>query len=144
MEKFDGSLFIKRVMDDFIPMRSFTGIDLLNHSDNSVSVKIHFDEELVSNVPDREVHNGILASAMDAVGGAIAMKQLTNGDHLSTINMSVNYLRRTKPKDIVIDAKVTKNGQRVIFTEMSAHHVDEDTRILATANAAYSHMKKEN
>jgi len=123
-------------------MHNFIGLDLLDIRDNEVSVKLNFDEQMIGDLRDNTIRGGIIAAAMDAVGGAVAMKNFASErDQLSTINMSVNYPRRTKPKDIVIDAKVVKNGQRIIFTEMSAHHVDEDNQILATANAAFSYLK---
>lgn len=124
-----------------IPLHNLIGIELKEVRDGFVSFKIPFNDKLIGDILNKRIHGGVISAAMDAAGGAVALLNFKNfDDQLSTINIQVNYLRRTAQKDLIIEATNIKNGSRVIFTEMKAYHADEEDKIIATGSAAYSYL----
>ena len=140
---FDSKKLLKYIADGMIPMHNLLGIELVGLEDNFVAFRIPFKENLIGDILNKRIHGGVISAAMDAVGGAVAMLNFKSyEDQLSTINITVNYLRPAFQKNLIIEGRNIKNGSRVIFTEMKAYHEEEEDDLLATASAAYSFKKK--
>lgn len=141
--EFDGKLLVKRISEGMIPLHNLIGIELQEVKDGFVSFRIPYNEKLIGDILNKRIHGGVISAAMDAAGGAVALLNFKNfDDQLSTINIQVNYLRRTTQNDLIIEATNVKNGSRVIFTEMKAYHSGDENNIVATGSAAYSYLSK--
>ena len=81
---------------------------------------------------------------MDAIGGAASITTLTSyEDKISTIDIRVDYMRGTKPMDMILDAEILRSGNRIITTRMRAWHEDSD-EILVEGRAVYSVLRVNN
>lgn len=142
-DEFNAELLLRRIAEGMIPMHNLLGIELLHIEPDFVSFKIPFNEKLIGDILNKRIHGGIISAAMDAVGGAVAMLNFKSfEDHLSTINITVNYLRPAFQKNLIIEGRSIKNGVRVIFTEMKAFHEGEADKTIATGSASYSYKQK--
>jgi uncharacterized protein (TIGR00369 family) len=120
----------KNLVEELIPFNKVLGLKMLEVRDNFVSVLVPYRPELIGDVRRGSIHGGVIASAMDAIGGAAAATTLRHvNDKLSTIDLRVDYLSPGLTRDLVIEATVAKSGSKVIFTRMIAYHDDRETPI---------------
>ncbi len=142
-QNFDAEALLRHIAKGMIPLHTHLGLELLDIQDGFVSFKIPFSEHLIGDILNRRIHGGVIAAAMDAVGGAVAMLNFKSyDDHLSTISMNVNYLRPAFQKDLIVEGRNVKNGSRVVFTEMQAYHQGEPDKTIAVGSASYSYKRR--
>ncbi|MEL7342173.1 MAG: PaaI family thioesterase [Bacteroidota bacterium] len=134
-----------QLLEEMIPVHRFLGVKLLDIKDGYCKLLFPFREELLGNFLTRRWHGGIIATAMDSVGGAAAMTTLTSAeDKLATIDMRVDYLRGTSEVDLVVEGFLVRNGNRIIATSMKAWQEDEQ-KLVAEARGMYSvYRQKQN
>jgi uncharacterized protein (TIGR00369 family) len=88
------------------------------------------------------IHGGIIATAMDSVGGAAAMTTLTSfEDKVSTIDMRIDYLRPGKPMDLMVEGEIVRSGNRIVVTRMVAYQEDKQ-HLVAEGKAVYNVKRK--
>ena len=128
----------KNIIEEYIPFNKVVGFKLLEVKENFVSIFIPYRPELIGDVRRGSIHGGVIATAMDAVGGAAGITTLKHfEDKLSTIDLRVDYLAPGKPKDIITEGSIVKSGSRVIFTRMIAYH-DDHENLIAEGRGVYS------
>jgi uncharacterized protein (TIGR00369 family) len=128
----------KNIIEEYIPFNKVVGFKLLEVKENFVSILIPYRPELIGDVRRGSIHGGVIATAMDAVGGAAGITTLKHfEDKLSTIDLRVDYLAPGKPKDIITEGSIVKSGSRVIFTRMIAYHDDREN-LIAEGRGVYS------
>ncbi|MFK7921688.1 MAG: PaaI family thioesterase [Bacteroidia bacterium] len=127
-----------QVLEEMIPVHKFLGVKVLEIEDGYCKLRFPFREELLGNFLTRRWHGGIIATAMDSVGGAAAMTTLTSAeDKLATIDMRVDYLRGTTETDLIVEGFLVRSGNRIIATRMSAWQEDEK-KLVAEARGMFS------
>lgn len=132
----------KNVMENLIPMNKMLGFELEDISDGFARLKVPFKEELIGDPRARALHGGIIATAMDAVGGAAGMTTLTSiEDSMSTIDMRVDYLRPGRDKDLFVEGRVVRSGNRILVTHMIAYQDDRD-HLIAEGKGVYNVRRK--
>ena len=120
----------KSIIEDLIPFNKLVGFKLLEARENFVSILIPYRPELIGDIRRGSIHGGVIASAMDAVGGAAAATTLKHlNDKLSTIDLRVDYLSPGQARDMITEATVVRSGSKVIFTSMIAYHDTRDQPI---------------
>lgn len=127
-----------QLLEEMIPVHKFLGVKVIEIRDGYCKLRFPFREELLGNFMTRRWHGGIIATAMDSVGGAAAMTTLTSAeDKLATIDMRVDYLRGTTEVDLVVEGFLVRSGNRIIATRMSAWQEDEK-KLVAEARGMFS------
>lgn len=127
-----------QLIEEMIPLHKFLGVKVIEIEDGYCKLRFPFREELLGNFLTRRWHGGIIATAMDSVGGAAAMTTLTSAeDKLATIDMRVDYLRGTSETDLVVEGFLVRNGNRIIATSMKAWQEDEK-KLVAEARGMFS------
>lgn len=127
----------KYIIEEVIPFHKVLGLQLVSAGDGNAQILIPFRPELVGDPRTDRIHGGVIATAMDAAGGAAAITTLANTkDQLSTIDIRVDYLFPGKPEDIIVEGKIVKDGKNIIFTQMKAFHVHEQ-ELIAEGRAIY-------
>lgn len=125
----DFELF-RSIIEDFIPFQKLIGFKLIEVRENFVSLLIPYRPELIGDVRRNSIHGGVIATAMDTVGGAAAITTLKHhDDKLSTIDLRVDYLAPGQPKDLITEGTIVKSGSKVIFTRMIAYHENRENLI---------------
>ena len=137
----DSSLY-KNVIDDLIPFNKLLGFQLEEIREGFAKIRVPFKEELIGDPRARALHGGLIATAMDTVGGAAGMTTLVSfEDKLSTIDMRVDYLRPGKAADIFVEGEITRSGNRIIVTRMIAYQDDREL-LIAEGKGVYNVKRK--
>lgn len=127
----------KHIIEEAIPFHKVLGLQLITIELGRVQVLIPYKPELVGDPRTDRIHGGVIATAMDAAGGAAAITTLTNTkDQLSTIDIRVDYLFPGKPEDILVEGTIVKDGKNIIFTQMKAYHAHAQ-ELIAEGRAIY-------
>lgn len=128
----------KSIIEEYIPFHKVIGFKLLEVRENFVSLLIPYRPELIGDVRRSSIHGGVIATAMDAVGGAAGITTLKHfEDKLSTIDLRVDYLAPGQPRDLITEGTIVKSGSRVIFTRMIAYH-DSPDNLIAEGRGVYN------
>ncbi len=128
----------KNIIENLIPLHPFLGLKVEKISDGFVLVKIAFRPELVGDPRAQSIHGGIIATAMDAAGGAAAMTTLVSfEDRISTIDMRVDFLRPGKPLDLLVEGEIVRSGNRIVVTRMLAYQQDKQ-HLVAEGKGVYN------
>ena len=128
----------KSLIEDMIPFHKVIGFKLLEARENFVSLLIPYRPELIGDTRRSSIHGGVIATAMDAVGGAAAITTLrSESDKLSTIDLRVDYLAPGQARDMITEGTIVKSGSKVIFTRMIAYH-DSPDHLIAEGRGVYS------
>ncbi|MEO1451809.1 MAG: PaaI family thioesterase, partial [Bacteroidota bacterium] len=102
-----------------------------------------YREEVLGDFRSRRWHGGLIATAIDSVGGAAAATTLTSlEDKLATIDLRVDYIRGTSPTDLIAIGELTRNGNRIIAVDMEVWQEDEQ-KLVAKGRAMFSVYRKD-
>lgn len=127
----------KHIIEEIIPFHKVLGLQLVSIGDGSAQILILYRPELVGDPRTDRIHGGVIATAMDAAGGAAAITTLANKrDQLSTIDIRVDYLFPGRPEDILVEGTIVKDGKNIIFTQMKAFHAHAQ-ELIAEGRAIY-------
>lgn len=133
----------RQIMEEFIPFNKILGLKLLEVKDQKVRVLVPFKQELIGDPRKKAIHGGVLASVMDAAGGAAGGTTLKSfEDKLSTIDLRIDYMQPGRDEDIICEAEVVRSGSRVIFTKMVCFHQNKSSEIIAEGRGVYSVIRK--
>jgi uncharacterized protein (TIGR00369 family) len=128
----------RNVVETLIPLHAYLGVKLEKISDGFAQMRVPFKNELVGDPRSSALHGGIIATAMDSVGGAAAMTTLQSfEDKISTIDMRVDYLRPGKPLDLIVEGEIVRSGNRIVVTRMIAWQEDRQ-HLVAEGRAVYN------
>ncbi|MBN4061785.1 MAG: hypothetical protein COA57_06300 [Flavobacteriales bacterium] len=131
------------IIEEVIPFNKFLGWKLLDIKDGYAKMLIPYREELLGDPRAKRWHGGVIGAAMDSVGGAAGMTTMTSyEDKMSTIDIRIDYLRGTKPENLIVEGEIMRSGNRIIATKMWAYHEGSD-EIVAEARAVYNVRRKE-
>jgi uncharacterized protein (TIGR00369 family) len=137
-----GAHSLQDIIEKLIPFHRTLGFKLLKAEKGEASILIPFREDLVGDPRTHRIHGGVISTAMDSVGGAAAMTTLSSDeDQLATIDLRIDFLHPGRPEDIVVDAKIVRNGKSVIFTDMKAHH-KASMELIAEGRGVYRVKRK--
>ena len=83
--------------------------------------------------PGGFVQGGILAAMLDGVMGAAAVSLLEEGETVTTLDMSLSFMRSVRDVKLVAEGRVVQRGGSVVF--MDGTLTLEDGSLVATATA---------
>lgn len=132
-----------QVIEQSVPLHNFINVKVVEIRDGYCKMVWPFREEVIGNFLNRNWHGGMIAAALDAVGGAVGMATLTSpSERLATIDLRVDYLRSTGPSELVVTAELVRSGNRIVATDMEAWQENEQ-KLVAKGRAMYSVYRKE-
>lgn len=132
----------KNIIENLVPLHTFLKFKLENISEGFALIKVPFKEQYVGDPRRQSIHGGIIATALDSVGGAAAMTTLISfEDVISTIDMRVDYLRPGKPEDLFVEGRLVRSGNRIVVTSMIAFQGNKDY-VVAEAKGVYNVKRK--
>jgi uncharacterized protein (TIGR00369 family) len=99
------------------------GFDSISENDQRIYTLV-FSEEHIGNPLIRALHGGVLATFME-YSALCELKHLT-GDPVvyETINVSVDYLRSAKAKNLCASAEVIKKGRNLVVVDVTTWQSD--------------------
>lgn len=134
----DRFAVVKNVFENVIPFNKFIGMEMLEIRDGYAKARIPFREEFIGDTWRRRWHGGLLATAMDSVGGAVGVAYFSSfDDKMATIDLRVDYLKGAKAEPIIIEGELVRLGNRIMVTRMKVFNEGSD-ELLAEGKGVYS------
>jgi len=128
---------IKQIFTEVIPAHKFLNLELRDVRKGYALAYVPFREEMVGDPRHNRWHGGIIATLLDACGGAAAVTTFTSAeDQCSSIDIRVDFLEAGKPMDLMAEAEIVRDGNSVMFAKMRAWH-EETGEVVAEGRAAY-------
>ncbi len=132
-----------QLFEQAVPIHKWLGVKVLDIEDGYCKMLFPYRNEVLGDIRTQRWHGGLIATALDSVGGAAAATQLTSmEDKLATIDLRVDYLRGTTPSDLVVIGKVIRSGNRIIACDMEAWQENEE-KLVSQGRAMFSAYRKE-
>ena len=136
------------IIDRFeaIPFQKYLGLKLESFDEDEVVASLNSKPELVGNEVEKILHGGVIASAIDAVGGYVAGRaarawlEQNNEDpeqvmRLATIDMRVDYLSPGRGERFMVHGKIQKAGRR--FISVRVDMTNDKNALVATGTANF-------
>jgi uncharacterized protein (TIGR00369 family) len=133
---------------NMIPFNQVIGLQITDISLERVSAEFAMKPQLIGNMTHQILHGGVIATALDTIGGAMAMSAVyaalkgTPKEErtmrilkLATLDMRVDYLKPGRGKLFTVSASVLRVGKKVCVTRMELEN--EDHELIACGTATY-------
>ncbi len=131
---------LKQAFENQMPANKYLGLKILELKEGFAKIHIPFKEEFIGDYLQKRWHGGIQASIADSAGGIVALTSMQNfNDKVNTIDIRVDYLHGSEPKDLFAEAEIIKDGKRIIKVDVKLYHSKE--RIIAVARCAFSILR---
>lgn len=133
------------IFNELIPFNKYIGLELETLSEGYAKATIKFKPELLGDARIQAIHGGVIAAAMDAVGGIAGIATLSSfEDKIVTVDMRVDYIRSARNTDLIIEARIVRSGNKIITTNMQVFAATDAT-LVAEGRGVYhvSRKKKE-
>ena len=137
----DNKLFIKKTIEELIPIHKFLGLELLELRKGYVRVRVPFREEVIGDIRKRRWHGGIIATIMDSVGGIAGGTYFTSlKDKLATIDLRVDYLKGAEASAIIVEGEIVRLGTNILVTRMKAYQENSD-ELISEGKGVYNFIR---
>ncbi len=128
---------IVEFMEQHIPLNRWLGMKVVSADEGCFQLKVPFREELIGDPVRPALHGGVMSTLIDTAGGGAAWTVIEDGQRVSTVDLTVDYLRPGPTASIVATARVVRKGNRVVLTTIEVHPEGEDD-LLALGRAVYN------
>jgi len=143
MSKENKLEILKHVIENEMPANKLLRLKILDLEDGFTKIHIPFRNEFIGDFIQQRWHGGIQASIADTAGGIAAMTSVTAiSEKVSTIDMRIDFLHGSEPKDLYAEAEVIKNGKRIVKVDVKLYHLKD--KVIAIARCVFSVLRKEN
>ena len=118
---------------DTVPFAKLLGIELDDVSRGTATLGINVRDELKQN--HGVVHGGAIASLIDTATAFAIISLLAPGERVTTVDLTITYLRPLTEGRVTAVAKVLRAGRRLFV--VSAEVFDKDKKLATTALSTY-------
>jgi uncharacterized protein (TIGR00369 family) len=118
---------------DSVPYAHLLGIELDDVSDGTATLGLNIRKELTQN--HGVVHGGAIASLIDTATAFAIISLLAPKEKVTTVDLTISYLRPLRNGRITAVAKVVRAGRRLFV--VSAEVTGNDGKLAATALSTY-------
>ena len=129
---------VRRFMDDEVAFNRHLGIRITRIEPGRVRMEMPFREHHVGDPLRGALHGGIVATILDACGGAVAWSLFSAEDRVSTLDLRVDYLHPGPLEPIACEGVSVKKGRHVVVVDMTVSAVADPERVVARGRGAYS------
>lgn len=111
------------------------GLNITICESDKSEIRFAWDDKLMGNPMQKILHGGVTATALDTVGGILAIySRLDNMDivnqeqlveftkRVGTIDLRTDYLRPGRGDEFIASAKLIRSGSRVCVCRMELHN----------------------
>ena len=108
---------VSAFMNEQVPFQKLLGFEITEFTPERGQVKFRWQDPLMGNVPQRMLHGGVTATALDTAGGLVAIAGMIErlqepSEHYlmerlsrcGTIDLRVDYLRPGRGKEFIANA----------------------------------------
>ena len=135
--------FVERMIEEFVPIHKFLGLQLLEIKKDDVKVRVPFRAEVVGDIRSNRWHGGIITTVMDSVGGIVGGTHLSSlKDKMATIGIRVDFLNPARGKAIIVEGKTLRLGSRIFVANMKCWlEEDSNKEVLAVGRGVYNFIR---
>jgi uncharacterized protein (TIGR00369 family) len=101
----------------------------------AVTIRVPYRDEFIR--PGGTVSGPVLMAVADFAMYGVVLSLIGRADLAVTTNLSINFLRRPPPGDVVARARILKLGKRLAVGEVLLHGGDEE-HLVAHVTSTYS------
>lgn len=123
---------IQKALDD-LPFAKLIGIELDQISEGVATLGLQVRNNLTQN--NGVVHGGAIASLIDTAAAFAIVSLLSSGERVTTVDLTVSYLRPLTTGRARATARVVRAGRRLIT--VSGEVLDDGGKLVATALTTY-------
>lgn len=123
---------IQKALDD-LPFAKLIGIELDQISEGVATLGLQVRNNLMQN--NGVVHGGAIASLIDTAAAFAIVSLLSSGERVTTVDLTVSYLRPLTTGRARATARVVRAGRRLIT--VSGEVLDDGGKLVATALTTY-------
>lgn len=134
----DTAAQIRAFFNEGIPFNRFLGMELIELREGTARMRLPYRPELVGDPFRPALHGGVIATLLDATGGATVWSMLGLTDRVSTIDIRVDYLRPGRLEELVAEGSVRRVGSRVGVASIRAFHPSHPDEVVAEAMGVFS------
>lgn len=116
-----------------VPFARLLGIELEDIASGTATLGLNVGEELTQN--HGVVHGGAIASLIDTATAFAIISLLDPKEKVTTVDLTVSYLRPVIAGRLRANAKVVRAGKRLYA--VSAEVFDRERKLIATALSTY-------
>ena len=133
---------------NMIPFNQSIGLKVTEMTFTAIRAEFAMQPQLIGNMFKQILHGGVIATALDSVGGAMAMsaayaalkgtpreERLARINRLATIDMRIDYLQAGKGQLFTATASLLRVGKKVCVTRMELHN--DSGEMIAAGTATY-------
>ena len=118
---------------DTVPFARLLGIELDEVGSGTATLGLNVRKELTQN--HGVVHGGAIASLIDTATAFAIISLLKPGERVTTVDLTISYLRPLTAGRVTAVAKVVRAGQRLFV--VSAEVFGKDAKLATTALSTY-------
>ncbi|AOS97814.1 hypothetical protein AUP74_02412 [Microbulbifer aggregans] len=133
-----------------IPFNKQIGLEMreLDLEQLTLSAAFELRPELIGNIWKNILHGGVIATALDTVGGLTAMvaayqrlgdihwkEKAERLSKLGTVDMRVDYLKPGRGEHFLCKGSILRTGNKLVVTRMELFNDSEE--LIATGTATY-------
>ncbi len=124
------------IMDDRLPFGRMLGLRLETITDEYVVMRAEVNQQHLR--PGGTVAGPVMMGLADAAVYALILSRIGPVELAVTTNLSINFLRKPKPADLLARASMLKLGKRLAIAEASIYSEKLDSEPVAHVTATYS------
>lgn len=118
-----------------VPLMGSLAMQVESVLPGEVTVRVPYRDEFVR--PGGTISGPVMMAVADFAMWGVVLSLIGRVDLAVTTNLSINFLRRPGPGDVVAKARILKLGQRLAVGEVSLHSGEEDD-LVAHVTCTYS------
>ncbi len=130
-----------KLCEERLPFAHEMGLELLEIKDGTVLMRANYSEKYLR--PGGTVSGPVMMALADAAMYALVLSRIGPVELAVTTNLSINFLRKPLPGDILAEARMLKLGKRLAVGEVSLYSDDKSGTLprdnpVAHVTATYS------
>lgn len=118
-----------------VPLMGSLAMQVESVLPGEVTVRVPYRDEFVR--PGGTISGPVMMAVADFAMWGVVLSLIGRVDLAVTTNLSINFLRRPGPGDVVAKARILKLGQRLAVGEVRLHS-GEDDDLVAHVTCTYS------
>ncbi|WP_169569816.1 PaaI family thioesterase [Sneathiella limimaris] len=131
---------IQNIIDIAIPHCSDIGVQVESLSNDSVVMKLPYDERFVGNPVTGVLHGGIVTTLIDTTSGMCIYAKLQKYIPIATLDLRIDYLKSAEPgKDVLAEATCYRLTRQIGFVRAVAYHDNPDDPIANSVSTFMLH-----
>ena len=132
---------VTHIMEKEIPFNRVLGMETVIEKSSAeegvFAIRIPFRAELIGDAGRPALHGGVISALIDTAGGGAAFLVVDEGQRVSTVDMTVDYLQPGPAAPILATARVVRKGNRVVLANIEVRAEEKD-ELIALGRAVYN------